>query len=129
MRHSSTAGTCNWYRLTRQNPSQLQPAFDPTAEAVAPRDNIANPYCFARAGRLTLLPLFLVPLAGPGHARADSGSRTAEKTAASSNSLPPGPAIPNPTPPRVLCLLTDSIKNGLNAPSGATDVRALVIRP
>ena len=77
----------------------------------------------------SLLPLFLVPQAGPGHARADSGTRTAEKNAASSNSLPPGPAIPSPTPPRVLCLLTDSIKNGLNAPRGAVDVRALVIRP
>ena len=48
----------------------------------------------------SLLPLFLVPQAGPGHARADSGTRTATKPAASSNSLPPGPAIPNPTPPR-----------------------------
>ena len=128
-RHSSTAGTCKRYSWTRQNLSQLHRAVDPVGAAVARKDNIANILLLCRRLTRALLPLFLVPQAGPGHARADSGTRTAKKPAASSNSLPPGPAIPNPTPPRVLCFLTDSIKNGLNAPRGAVDVRALVIRP
>ena len=45
----------------------------------------------------SLLPLFLVPQAGPGHARADSGSQTAEKPAASTRR----PAAPALAPPRL----------------------------
>ena len=57
-------------------------------------------HCNSRVEPMGPFSLFLVPQAGPGHARADSGTRTATKPAASSNSLPPGPAIPDPTPPR-----------------------------